>query len=89
MKRCIVPALAALFLLAGCGMLRTDCSKPGPYATAESIPPLLVPPGLEAPDTRRALRIPELKEPERPRAPGDACLDAPPSYKVERARPSA
>lgn len=74
----LVPALAALMLLSGCGLFRSNCHEPGAYTKAQSIPPLVIPPGLEAPDTRAALRIPELHEPERPRGPGDPCLESPP-----------
>lgn len=74
----LVPALAALMLLSGCGLFRSNCHEPGAYAQAKSIPPLVIPPGLEAPDTRGALRIPELHEPERVRGPGDRCLESPP-----------
>lgn len=74
----LVPALATLTLLSGCGVFRSNCHEPGAYTTAKSIPPLVIPPGLEAPDTRGALRIPELQEPERVRGPGDPCLESPP-----------
>lgn len=76
--RHLVPALTALVLLSGCGVFRGNCHEPGAYTKAQSIPLLNIPPGLEAPDTRGALRIPELHEPERPRGPGDACLESPP-----------
>jgi hypothetical protein len=49
-----------------------------------------VPPGLDAPDTRNALPIPPLSEPERPRKAEDPCLDAPPKYSVPKeTRPAA
>ena len=38
-------------------------------------------PGLDAPDTRNAIKVPPLNEPERPRVPGDPCLSQPPSFK--------
>lgn len=44
-------------------------------------PPLQVPPGMDAPDTRNAVQVPPLSEPERPRAPTDPCLSAPPPFK--------
>jgi uncharacterized lipoprotein len=43
--------------------------------------PLKVPAGFDAPDTRNAVQVPPLAEPERPRSPADPCLSAPPSFK--------
>ena len=66
------------------------CNKPGAtvYGTAQSIAPLRTPPGLDAPDTHAALRIPELKEPAPPpRRSTDPCLDEPPPYAVPKTRP--
>jgi hypothetical protein len=57
-----------------------NCSKPGAYEKAGSIAPLRIPAGLDAPDTRGALRVPELSEPEAPRPPDAPCLDQPPKY---------
>jgi hypothetical protein len=75
--------LAAL-ALAGChrGILRGHaCNKPQAYASAQSIPPLKVPPGIDAPDTHAALRIPDLNEPAPPpRSLREPCLDEPPPY---------
>jgi uncharacterized lipoprotein len=74
-------ALTVLVLpLGGCKLLRTDCHKPEPYQKATSGPPLKVPPGLDAPDTKAALRIPELHDTPPPRGPKEPCLDAPPKY---------
>ena len=43
---------------------------PGPRSItgAESVEPLKIPAGLQAPDTRNALKVPELNVPEPPRA---------------------
>ncbi len=60
------------------------CDAPPSYGSDESIPLLQVPPGLEPPDTRNVLKIPELDEPERPRTEADRCLDEPPSYFPDR-----
>ena len=76
-------------LLTGCGALRGgSCHEPGAYASAESVPPLKVPPGLHAPDTKNALRVPELNTPEPPpRKAGDPCLDEPPQYSTATPQP--
>lgn len=80
---CAAIALAA-FSLAGChrGLLKAHaCNKPQAYASAQSIPPLRMPPGIDAPDTHAALRIPPLNEPTPPpRSLRDPCLDEPPPY---------
>lgn len=89
--RMIVLAGACL-LLAGCkSLLGGDCNKPQPYQQAEDRPPLKVPVGLEAPDTRNALKIPKLDTPAPPpRGEKDECLESPPKYSVPRpARPAA
>jgi hypothetical protein len=57
-----------------------SCNKPQDYQQAQSNPPLHMPVGLEAPATRGALRIPELREPEVPRKLTDPCLEEPPKF---------
>jgi uncharacterized lipoprotein len=85
--------VAALTMLAltGCGRIfKATCVQPGDYAGEVDRPRLKVPAGLDAPDTRRALPIPALNEPERPRKADDPCLDAPPRYAIPRqAAPAA
>jgi uncharacterized lipoprotein len=78
-SRIALVALVALSL-AGCKTLFKggSCDKPGGYESAQNLPPLKVPAGLDAPDTRASMPIPELSEPEKPRAAGDPCLDEPP-----------
>jgi uncharacterized lipoprotein len=73
--------------LAACKLLRIDCHKPGAYVGAVSVAPLKVPPGLDAPDTRSALKIPDLNEPARPRAQSEPCLDEPPRYSPPKPNP--
>jgi opacity protein-like surface antigen len=73
--------LAAILPLAGCTVLPdayTGCNDPKPYEAAEQREPLRVPAGADLPDTRSALKIPEMKGPELPPDPG-SCLDHPPS----------
>lgn len=56
---------------------------------ARSIPPLQIPPGLDAPNTHDSLVIPALKGPTPPPPKaGQPCLDEPPAYFVARAKPS-
>ncbi|MCU0759278.1 MAG: hypothetical protein MUF07_08815 [Steroidobacteraceae bacterium] len=73
--------LVASALLAGCGsVFKATCARPEDYATAVDNGPLKVPAGLQGPDTRSALSVPPLQEPERPRSADEPCLDAPPRY---------
>ena len=91
---CIAVALA---LLSGCAWMpfrhgskegkANDCNKPQLYEQAASRPPLAIPAGLDAVNTRGALRIPELREPEAPRKLSDACLDEPPKFSNARLMP--
>ena len=66
MRTCLIVLLAAA-ILAGCKTSGGGCGKPPEYTNSDSIPPLAVPPGMDAPNTRGALRVPELETPERPR----------------------
>jgi uncharacterized lipoprotein len=87
-----VPMLvAALLVLPGCGSLfKATCVRPEDYAGAVDNKPLQIPAGLQGPDTRSALPVPPLSEPERPRRPDEPCLDAPPAYaNPAPARPAA
>jgi hypothetical protein len=55
--------LPVLLVLSGCGLLTPTyerCDETPPYAAAREIPPLRVPEGLASPNTRNALRIPEV-----------------------------
>jgi uncharacterized lipoprotein len=91
--RIVLPLLAPLMLCAsGCHIMRAiskrECHEPQPYMKATSVPPLQIPPGLDAPDTTNALRLPVLNEPAPPpRGKSDPCLDEPPSFKVQRQPP--
>jgi uncharacterized lipoprotein len=80
--------MAAIVLAAGCSLFRpqANCQKPQDYEASKSIPRLHVPPGMDAPDTRDALVIPEVTAPEAPRTGG--CLDEPPSYRGDQAAPA-
>jgi len=79
--------LASTALLGGCGKLLT-CQGPSDIGDGgKSIASLRVPAGLTEINTKDALRIPELNEPEPPQDK-NKCLDAPPSYFPDR-RPGA
>jgi len=56
------------------------CREPAVPTDSANLPPLRAAPGLDAPDTRNAIRVPELTEPERPRSGTESCLSRPPSY---------
>lgn len=82
-------AVIGMMSLAGCHALHERaCHKPQPYMSAKSAPLLVMPPGLDPPDTSNALRIPELNEPAPPPRTGkEPCLDEPPSFKVNKPLP--
>lgn len=92
MKSKTVGALIVLAPLlvgaAGCHPFRHfayACHKKQVYMQASSVAPLKIPPGLEAPDTTNALRLPQLNEPAPPPRTGhQPCLDEPPPYKVAK-----
>jgi uncharacterized lipoprotein len=61
------------------------CKGPEGYSQAASVPPLQIPPGLESPDTRNALKVPDLNTPEPPvRRQSQGCLDEPPPYVIAK-----
>jgi hypothetical protein len=76
-----VAGIACLTLLGGCSWFGSkSCHKPQVYEDAKVVPPLRIPEGLDGIDTRGALKIPELTQPEPPRpAEGAPCLDEPPT----------
>lgn len=79
---------AAVLVSAGCHHFRGSCNKPGIYTQAQTLPPLKIPSGLQAPDTTQALKIPDLNEPAPPpRKRSDPCLDSPPPYAVPKPAP--
>jgi|JRYE01.1.fsa_nt_gb uncharacterized lipoprotein len=86
MRHWLIGLLAAA-ALAGCKTPESGCGAPPEYTNSDSIPPLKVPSGMDAPNTRGAMRVPELDTPERPRSPDEPCLDVPPKY-VPPAKPA-
>ena len=72
----LVLGAAALLLAGGCRSL--SCVNPETYSNAQEVPRLKMPVGLDGPDTKQALEIPALNEPEAPRDPEGGCLEDPP-----------
>ena len=88
--------LAALLVtLSGCQHLlhpfrssTFSCHKRQSYQGQVSVPLLVIPAGLDAPDTSGALHLPALNEPAPPaRKAREPCLDQPPPYKVPKPAP--
>ena len=81
----LVASLVAVCGLSGCKSPLNQCNESNEdYAGAQEMPPLQAPPGLDAPDTRNALRVPPLNTPERVRGKDEPCLSAPPPYSTTR-----
>lgn len=77
-------ALAAV-LATGCKTRAVSCKQDNKaYVGAKELPPLKAPPGLEPPNTRNALKVPELTTPERVRGKNEPCLDAPPPFAPQK-----
>jgi uncharacterized lipoprotein len=88
----LIASLLAVSVLSGCGKRVVTCKQDNKdYAGAQEVPPLKAPPGLEAPNTRNALKVPPLNTPERMRGRDEPCLDAPPPYSTTKstAEPAA
>ena len=82
----LIVSVLFLALLPGCKSHPIGCKKDNKdYVGAKEMPPLKAPPGLEAPDTRNALKVPPLDTPERVRGKDEACLDAPPPFTTPKA----
>ena len=79
-------------LMCGChlfGGLKSDCHKPQDYQHAGQVPPLIVPPGLDSPNTKGALVIPTVENTAPSPGPKDPCLESPPRYKPAPATKAA
>ncbi len=80
----VLMIVIAAALMSGCHLfskLTPDCHTPQEYQRAGQVPPLKVPPGLDAPNTKDALVIPTVDLAPPPPGPKDVCLDVPPRYK--------
>ena len=81
----IAASLLAVSVLSGCGKHAVTCKQSNKdYVGAQEVPPLKAPPGLEAPNTRNALKVPPLNTPERVRGRDEPCLDVPPPYSTPK-----
>jgi hypothetical protein len=84
-KAALAGLVTGTMLLGACSMFgrggKHGCREPDIARSAVNQPPMKVPPGADAPDTRNAIRVPALDTPAQPRRPGDACLSAPPEFK--------
>ncbi len=81
----VLMIMTAAALSSGCHLfskLTPDCHTPQEYQRAGQVPPLKVPPGLDAPNTKDALVIPTVDLAPPPPGPKDLCLDVPPRYKA-------
>jgi hypothetical protein len=76
----VVLVLASAALLGACRSASLKCPKPGAYTGAQTVAALRIPASLDAPDTRGALRVPDLNEPEVPAPTVAPCLDQPPRF---------
>jgi len=82
--------LAATGLLSGCHALREDtCFDKQPYHGAQPGTPLHAVDGLAPPNNKNALKIPDNVAPAPNRTAAQGCLDKPPSFVVEKAKPAA
>ena len=66
-----------------------QCIEHPVYLAAQSAPVLRTPDGLAAPNTKNALKIAEVVGTAAPRTTKDGCLDRPPSFFAEQAKPAA
>jgi uncharacterized lipoprotein len=88
----IVAAAAAVAALSGCHLLsrlQPDCHHPQEYQRAREVSPLIVPPGMDKPNTSGALVIPTVELAPPPPGPRDVCLDIPPRYQAAPANKAA
>jgi len=74
-------SLLCVTLVSGCKSRMASCSQDDKeYSGAQELPPLQAPPGLDAPNTRNALKVPPLDTPEMKRGKNEPCLDIPPPF---------
>jgi len=79
--RRLIVFLSLAGLTAGCHMLRPNCRGIEDYQTAQEVPALRVPAGMDSPDVKNVLKIPPPPVAPPPLGGKDACLEAPPRYR--------
>ena len=83
--------LALGALLGGChwrhAVRDEPCGRGEPYTRAQSVPPVKSAEGLSPPNTRNALKIPDVPTAMKPRLRSEGCLDQPPSFFPGRPKP--
>ncbi len=87
--RILAASAICVVLLSACGKGLSCKQDDSDYAGAVELPALKAPPGLDPPDTRNALKIPQLAEPERKRGKNEPCLDEPPPFSTPKPAPTA
>ena len=86
----LISTVLAVSALSGCGKRMVACKQDTrDYAGAQELPPLKAPAGLDAPNTRNALKVPPLNTPERVRGRDEPCLDQPPPFSTTNPGPAA
>jgi uncharacterized lipoprotein len=78
-------AAALLACSSGCHLLaklQPDCHHPQEYQSAKEVAPLIVPEGLDKPNTSGALVVPAVTLAPAPPGLHDSCLDLPPRYQA-------
>jgi uncharacterized lipoprotein len=80
----IVMIVAVAASMSGCHSLlakfEPNCHKPQEYQSAREVAPLIVPEGLDKPNTSGRLVVPTVELAPPPPGPKDACLEVPPRY---------
>ena len=66
-----------------------QCVEHPVYLAAQSAPALRTPDGLVAPNTKNALKIADVTGTAAPRTTKEGCLDKPPNFFAEQAKPTA
>ena len=78
--------LVIALLLSACAQ---NTCQPGPHLGARSLPPLVIPEGMDAPDRQMALRVPDARTAAgRPMDDPGGCIVDPPSFYAEPGEPN-
>lgn len=85
----VIILLGLVALLPGCGLFRDKgvCKEPKGYQGNAELPLLRVPDGMDPPNQRALLRIPDVKG-TATRRPDGRCLDEPPDFVVQPPSPA-